>query len=79
MVTALEVFERIVNGLGMPDEARILLGLAPLHPVGLEHLGPIEGHTSPMYKISSAAYGAAMHRGFRRFVGELQRTAQRVM
>ncbi len=216
MVTALEVFERIANGLGMPDEARILLGLAPLHPVGLEHLGPmgraeliavyhsqqdatadirasvrqarevdilavrglgiiglnhsllrpavagsrspqvvrallvdpnsdaarrraaeigeslesfasgvllavarlrelaehstakveiylynilptwrvialdetlfvssfgndIEGHTSPMYKISSAAHGGAMHRGFRRFVAELQRTAQRVM
>ena len=39
----------------------------------------IEGHTSPMYKISSAAHGGAMHRGFRRFVGELQRTAQRVM
>ncbi|MGH4017560.1 MAG: helix-turn-helix domain-containing protein [Pseudonocardiaceae bacterium] len=216
MVTTLEVFERIADGLGMPDEARILLGLAPLHPVGLEHLGPvgraeviavyrsqqeaavdisaavrqarevdilavrglgiiglnhsllrpavtggsppqvvrallvdpdsdaaqrraaeiseslesfasgvllavarlrelaehttatveiylydmlptwrvialdetlfvsafgqdIEGHTSPMYKISSTAYGGALHRGFRRFVGELQRTARRVM
>ncbi|MGH3905858.1 MAG: hypothetical protein ACRDTE_17005 [Pseudonocardiaceae bacterium] len=40
MVTALEVFERIADGLSMPDDARILLGLAPLHPVGLEHLGP---------------------------------------
>ncbi len=216
MVTALEVFERIASGLGMPDEARILLGLAPLHPLGLEHLGPVgraeviavyrsqqdaaadigaavrqarevdilavrglgliglnhsllrpavtggrspqvvrallvdpdsdaarrraaeigesfesftsgvllavarlrelaehttatmeiylydmlptwrvialdetlfvsafgqdvEGHTSPMYKISSSAYGGALHRGFRRFVGELQRTARRVM
>ncbi|MGH3793905.1 MAG: hypothetical protein ACRDSP_03355 [Pseudonocardiaceae bacterium] len=38
-----------------------------------------EGHTSPMYKISTAAYGGALHRGFRRFVGELQRTARRVM
>lgn len=216
MVTALEVFERIADGLGMPDEARILLGLAPLHPVGLAHLGPAgraevvavyrsqqdaasdirtsvrqarevdilavrglgiiglndsllraavtdseslrvvrallvdpdsvaahrraaeisesvetfaagvllaiarlrelaedttatveiylydllptwrvialdetlyvsafgsdtEGHASPMYKISGTAYGGALHRGFRRFIGELQRTAQRVM
>lgn len=37
-----------------------------------------EGHTSPMYRISSAAYGGALHRGFRQFVGELQRTARRV-
>jgi hypothetical protein len=28
-VSALEVFERIADGLAMPDEARILLGLAP--------------------------------------------------
>ena len=40
LVTSLEVFERIADGLDMPDEARIMLGLAPLHPVGLEHLGP---------------------------------------
>jgi len=216
MVTTLEVFERIADGLGMPDEARILLGLAPLHPVGLEHLGPagraevlavyqsqqdaasdirasvrqarevdilavrglgiiglndsllrpmvtgggspqvvrallvdpnsdvaqrraaeigesfesfasgvslavarlrelaeqrtatvevylydmlptwrvialdetlfvsafghdVEGHTSPMYRISSTAYGGALHRGFRRFIGELQRSARRVV
>ncbi|MGH3775428.1 MAG: helix-turn-helix domain-containing protein [Pseudonocardiaceae bacterium] len=216
IVTSLEVFERISDGLGMPDDARIMLGLAPLHPVGLEHLGPAgraeviavygsqqdaaseiresvrrareinilavrglgiiglnhsllrpavtdhgsprvvrallvdpdsdaamrraaeigesfetftagvslavarlrelaeqttatveiylydllptwrvialdetlfvsafgqdtEGHTSPMYQISSAAYGGALHRGFRRFVGELQRTARRVV
>lgn len=40
LVTSLEVFERISDGLDMPDEARIILGLAPLHPVGLNHLGP---------------------------------------
>lgn len=28
-VTALEVYERVADGLGMPDDARILLGLAP--------------------------------------------------
>ncbi|MFC3994570.1 helix-turn-helix domain-containing protein [Nocardiopsis sediminis] len=39
MVTSLEVFERIADGMGMPDEARVLLGLAPKHPAGLDHLG----------------------------------------
>lgn len=37
-VTTLELFERIANGLGMPDDARMLLGLAPCHPAGLDHL-----------------------------------------
>lgn len=38
-VTALESFERIAVGLDMPDDARMLLGLAPVHPAGLDHLG----------------------------------------
>lgn len=38
-VTTLDVLERVADGLGMPDEARLLLGLAPLHPAGLDHLG----------------------------------------
>jgi transcriptional regulator with XRE-family HTH domain len=38
-VTALESFERIAVGLDMPDDARMLLGLAPIHPAGLDHLG----------------------------------------
>lgn len=38
-VTALESFERIAAGLDMPDDARMLLGLAPVHPAGLDHLG----------------------------------------
>lgn len=38
-----------------------------------------EGHISPMYKISASARAGALHRGFRRFVGELRRTARRVM
>jgi hypothetical protein len=37
-VTTLELFERIAHGLGMPDDARMLLGLAPCHPAGLDHL-----------------------------------------
>lgn len=40
LVTALSSFERVAAGLDMPDEARMLLGLAPLHPAGLDHLGP---------------------------------------
>jgi hypothetical protein len=39
-VTALELFERVADGLTMPDDARMLLGLAPRHPAGLDHLGP---------------------------------------
>lgn len=39
-VSALEMFERIADGLSMPDDARVLLGLAPVHPAGLDHLGP---------------------------------------
>ncbi|MFC4008757.1 hypothetical protein ACFOY2_16110 [Nonomuraea purpurea] len=40
-VTAFDVFERVAEGLAMPDEARILFGLAPRHPTGLDHLGPV--------------------------------------
>lgn len=37
-VSTLELFERIADGLDMPDDARMLLGLAPRHPAGLDHL-----------------------------------------
>lgn len=37
-VTALESLERLAAGLDMPDDARMLLGLAPVHPAGLDHL-----------------------------------------
>lgn len=37
-VTALDLFERLADGLDMPDDARMLLGLAPKHPAGLDHL-----------------------------------------
>jgi transcriptional regulator with XRE-family HTH domain len=37
-VTTLDLFERIADGLGMPDHARMRLGLAPRHPAGLDHL-----------------------------------------
>lgn len=38
-----------------------------------------EVRTSPMYKITTSAYRGALHRGFRRFVGELRRTSRRVV
>jgi transcriptional regulator with XRE-family HTH domain len=38
-VTALVSIGRIADGLDMPDDARMLLGLAPRHPAGLDHLG----------------------------------------
>jgi predicted XRE-type DNA-binding protein len=30
-VTQIDVFERLADGLSMPDEARVLMGLAPAH------------------------------------------------
>ncbi len=40
-ITAFETYERVAAGLGMPDEARMLFGLAPAHPAGIDHLGPV--------------------------------------
>jgi transcriptional regulator with XRE-family HTH domain len=37
-VSTLDLFERIANGLDMPDDVRMQLGLAPRHPAGLDHL-----------------------------------------
>ncbi len=37
-VSTLELFERIADGLDMPDDARMLLRLAPRHPAGLDYL-----------------------------------------
>ncbi|MFC0546626.1 helix-turn-helix domain-containing protein [Kutzneria chonburiensis] len=37
-VTTLDLFERIADGVQMPDDARMLLGLAPQDPAGLDHL-----------------------------------------
>ncbi|MGH3767474.1 MAG: helix-turn-helix domain-containing protein [Pseudonocardiaceae bacterium] len=34
----MDLFDRIAGGLDMPDDARMLLGLAPRHPAGLDHL-----------------------------------------
>ena len=37
-----------------------------------------EGHTSPMYRLTGSPHGA-LHRGFRRFIEELRRTARQVV
>lgn len=37
-----------------------------------------EGHTSPMYRLANSPHGA-LHRGFRRFIEELLRTARQVI
>lgn len=56
-VTTLEVFERIADGLGMPDDARIALGLAPSRPVGLDHLGPAgTAEVAAVYPDQSVAF-----------------------
>jgi hypothetical protein len=56
VVTALDVFERIADGLDMPDYARVLLGLAPVHPAGLDHLGPAgRAEMLAVYPSQSAA------------------------
>jgi len=36
------------------------------------------GHTSPMYRLAGSPHGA-LHRGFRRFITELRRTARQVV
>ncbi|WP_456242680.1 hypothetical protein [Actinopolyspora lacussalsi] len=38
-ITAFDVYERIADGLNMPDEVRVLFGLAPVRPLGVDHLG----------------------------------------
>jgi transcriptional regulator with XRE-family HTH domain len=62
-VEALEVFERIADGLGMPDAARLALGIAPRTPGdGAEH-GVISEHGHPGRDIPSrdTAPGLADH------------------
>ncbi|NKY96149.1 transcriptional regulator [Nocardiopsis dassonvillei subsp. albirubida] len=57
-VTAMAVYERIAEGLGMPDPARVVFGLAPLHPAGLDHLGASgRAEVIEVYPSQSAATG----------------------
>jgi transcriptional regulator with XRE-family HTH domain len=43
-VVRLDVFERIARGLGVPDDARLLMGLAPVGQVSSTNTGDLLGH-----------------------------------
>jgi transcriptional regulator with XRE-family HTH domain len=61
-VTALESFERMAVGLDMPDDARMLLGLAPVHPAGLDHLGATgRAELLAVFPAQSAAQSEIKH------------------
>src|SRR5262245_25703101 len=55
-VTAFEVFERIADGLNMPDDARMSLGLAPRSSTGagrVDHFGDVN-HVFPSQTEAAA-------------------------
>jgi transcriptional regulator with XRE-family HTH domain len=56
-VVTIELLERIANGCNMPDETRILLGLAPRYGSWLRHRPPEKGFAQP---ISLLFDGAAL-------------------
>jgi transcriptional regulator with XRE-family HTH domain len=65
-VTALDLFERIADGLAMPDDARMLLGLAPQHPAGLDHLSASgRAEILAVYPSQSTARGEIEQRAAR--------------
>lgn len=51
-VTRLDVFERIADGLAMPDEARVLFGLAPAHAAAR---GVLTGHAEIAHVFTDQA------------------------
>jgi transcriptional regulator with XRE-family HTH domain len=55
-VTALETFTRIADGLGIPDHARITLGLAPRQPAPVrdETTDPDDRETELLRQIASS-------------------------
>ena len=61
-VTALDVFERIADGLGMPPEARLALGLAP----SALYLGLGRGYPAPGWSRPTTTLACARraYRGF---------------
>ena len=54
VVTTLDVFERIATGLEMPDDVRMLLGLAPQGPHAAFPLGGL-GEVTAVYPSQAAA------------------------
>jgi len=54
-VTALDVFERIADGLGMPDHARVALGLAPSRDASLGDAPASSGEVVRVFRDQAAA------------------------
>lgn len=65
-VSALEVFERIADGLGMPDHARMALGLAPTEPGAVYSPEPVRTGVDPPVE-SGPALPLIMNEGPRRW------------
>ena len=56
-VARLDVLERIAGGLAMPDDARVLFGLAPVHAeTALARLAEFADH--PFVRMRTALYGS---------------------
>lgn len=58
--------------------AHVADDLSGRHDVRVRVRRDHEGHTSPMYRLTSSPHGA-LHRGFRRFAEELLGTARQVV
>jgi hypothetical protein len=56
-VTALEVFERIADGLAMPDHARVAMGLAPRRPDPARDTEPSFGEVVNVFRNQADAGG----------------------
>lgn len=56
-VEALEVFERIADGLAMPDHARLMLGLAPKQDAGEGRSAQLFGEIVRVFANQAAAAG----------------------
>ena len=66
-IAATHVFERIANGLGMPDQARILLGLSPRADHGQQvPAQPHTGQARAARRTAPADHRRPRHRRYRR-------------
>jgi len=75
-ITTLDLFERVADGLSLPDDARMLLGLAPRHPAGLDHLGA-SGRAEILATYPSQSTALADIRGLARTAREMDVLAVR--
>jgi transcriptional regulator with XRE-family HTH domain len=68
-VTAIDVLERIADGLAMPDGTRLALGLAPHRPTGEQSVSGAQGGTSP----APGSWQCAVARAVEFWRGDVQR------